>query len=370
MAKKKAALVPLTDTDKAEVLRIIQAADQPLDVSKVGKLGAFSRPAKPAELTELLDLLVCEQLIDVFAATTKTGKPKYWDRDPHAIVQQALEQLVQQSSEPLTSRQVKSLLKLPFNVNDAEREQALQRAMQSQLIFSLPPKTANGGARYFGRSPLEYGRDCLLAELGKKGALAEAALRKAIAWLPQDEQVQVIDQLRQSGGLFAHPAIGTGKSKAILWGLQPPAPEPYLAPIRKLLASITEQLRGAEVSEVDLRRAVAAMVESVGISFGALSGMGHENQPAMSTGASVDLMRLMSQVDSRATRGALITARVLRRAAGLKKAEFDHLAIQLARQGQIDLHEHDFPASLSTDEREELITDGQGRFYVGMAIRT
>lgn len=78
----------------------------------------------------------------------------------------------------------------------------------------------------------------------------------------------------------------------------------------------------------------------------------------------------MKRIEPRAESGALVTAHALRQAAQLSKSDFDALALQLAQQGKIALHEHDFASSLSAEERESLVTDGQGRYYVGMALRS
>jgi hypothetical protein len=64
-----------------------------------------------------------------------------------------------------------------------------------------------------------------------------------------------------------------------------------------------------------------------------------------------------------------VGVRDLRRHVSLAKPQFDDLALRLAREGRVSLHRHDFPASLSPQEREELITDGQGNYYIGLALR-
>jgi hypothetical protein len=53
----------------------------------------------------------------------------------------------------------------------------------------------------------------------------------------------------------------------------------------------------------------------------------------------------------------------------LEKQLFDRAVLELARQGRLSLHRHDFPSSLSPAERDELVTDGAGAYYVGMALR-
>jgi hypothetical protein len=78
---------------------------------------------------------------------------------------------------------------------------------------------------------------------------------------------------------------------------------------------------------------------------------------------------LMKQMDPGAELGTLIGAADLRRRAGLSKEEFDRQSLALARAGHLSLHQHDFPGSLSPERLAELITDGAGRYYVGLALR-
>src|SRR5690606_32765440 len=115
-------------------------------------------------------------------------------------------------------------------------------------------------------------------------------------------------------------------------------------------------------------RAVVQMLESAGVSLGsAAAGSGDGVQTSLPR--PVDLVALMKRLEPNAERGTLVTARILRQHANIGKPEFDTLALQLARQGRLALHEHDFPFSLSPEAREELVTDGQGNYYIGLALR-
>lgn len=53
----------------------------------------------------------------------------------------------------------------------------------------------------------------------------------------------------------------------------------------------------------------------------------------------------------------------------LTKEQFDRGILNLSQQGKVSLHKHDQPSALSPQEREQAITDGNGNFYVGMAVR-
>ena len=77
----------------------------------------------------------------------------------------------------------------------------------------------------------------------------------------------------------------------------------------------------------------------------------------------------MRQLNPGADLGTLIGVAELRQRAGLSKEEFDQQALALARAGRVSLHEHDFPAGQTPERRAELITDGAGRYYVGLALR-
>lgn len=67
--------------------------------------------------------------------------------------------------------------------------------------------------------------------------------------------------------------------------------------------------------------------------------------------------------------GGLLSVREVRARAKLPKAVFDALALSFASKELVTLHHHDFPASLSASERAQLIEDGKGTFYIGIALR-
>ena len=67
--------------------------------------------------------------------------------------------------------------------------------------------------------------------------------------------------------------------------------------------------------------------------------------------------------------GALIDLADLRRAAGLPKTTFDKAVLALARSGRIQIQSHSLPASLTAAEREELIPNGRGSYFLAAGIR-
>lgn len=75
----------------------------------------------------------------------------------------------------------------------------------------------------------------------------------------------------------------------------------------------------------------------------------------------------VSRISKREKPGALLSVAVVRTEAALPKATFDRIALQLMRAGELVLHEHDFPASLSASTLEAMIQEGK-RAFIGMAL--
>lgn len=77
----------------------------------------------------------------------------------------------------------------------------------------------------------------------------------------------------------------------------------------------------------------------------------------------------MRRVAKQEKPGALLSVKDVRAVASLPKADFDRAALELMQSGEVSLHEHDFPASVSPVVRASMIQDERGRSFVGMAFR-
>jgi hypothetical protein len=67
--------------------------------------------------------------------------------------------------------------------------------------------------------------------------------------------------------------------------------------------------------------------------------------------------------------GTLMSVKDVRRRANMSKVEFDATAMALTVEGVITLTEHDFPTSLSREEREQLIQNSSGRRHFNGIVR-
>jgi hypothetical protein len=97
--------------------------------------------------------------------------------------------------------------------------------------------------------------------------------------------------------------------------------------------------------------------------------------PSRSNGGSTggvpreQFLAALAGLTSENPRNPLLLLRELRARAGMSKQEFDATALLLKREGVVILHHHDHAASLPKRERDELVQDGSGIHYVGIALR-
>jgi len=267
------------------------------------------------------------------------------------------------TTEPITASQASKLLTAPHKLKEAQAIPILAEFVASAKLQAFPPKTARGKPRYWDRGVNELGRLLILASLEKKASQSKADLRKAAKQVPDAAFEAAFQGLIESRTLFEHPPLP--KKKSADFGKLPPSPEPYLKDLGVQLTKVVAQLTAARVPAAELRRALVQLVEATGVPFGGVA----KSDTVATPPQSVDLVSLMKQVEPAAVNGALVAARELRRAANLPKSQFDEAILALARQGRLMLHRHDFASSLDPTEREELVTDGAGTYYVGVALR-
>ena len=291
-------------------------------------------------------------------ARTKTVAPPSPETREHVLG------VIRATAEPMTASQLSKLLVAPHKLSEAKLTPILAEFVAASTLQTFSPKTAKGKLRYWDRDLREFGRTLIAAALDKKGPQSFADLRKAAKQLNDADFQSAFQGLIDSRSLFEHPPLPKKKPS---FGTHPPSPEPYLREIGVQLTNVVAQLAAASVPRDELRRALVQLVEATGVHFGTSTSAQNGEVPKREI--VVDLVSLMKSIEPAADNGALVAARELRRAAQLDKSQFDRAVLDLARQGQLMLHRHDFAAGLSTAERDELVTDGAGTYYVGMALR-
>jgi hypothetical protein len=365
MAGKKQTVLPPAPEARAELLAQMRASEAPLAARDLKKRLAPQHQMAAAQIAAVLEEYVAAGTLHELPGKSARSKPRYWDRDPRAVCCEPVVEAVQRADAPHTANELRRRLVLPIKMPEAELSQILEEAARHGKVHSIPPATAKGKPRYWSRDALTFGQREILRTIREKGPQSESAIKRVAKGLNEAQIRQALEAALAAGELWRHPPVG--KSKRELFSVTPPSPEPYLREVGGDLVRVVGELRAAGVPQEHLRRALLQIVEATGISFGSIAA--RQPPPDSARPVSVDLVALMRRIEPGADRGALVGARDLRRAAKLEKPSFDREVLELARQGRLSLHRHDFPASLSQVERDELVTDGTGTFYVGMALR-
>ena len=91
--------------------------------------------------------------------------------------------------------------------------------------------------------------------------------------------------------------------------------------------------------------------------------------PLTDDGARARLLSELRELGARSKSSGLLSVAELRARVALEKSEFDRVVIELAKEGIVTLHQHDFPSSLSDSERASLVVDSRGNHFIGVALR-
>lgn len=359
MVPRKRSSSPVTPELRAQVLAAVTSAPEPVTARELARQLRGEINLRPEDLATILEDHVAAG--NVFQIPPKTAKAglRYWHRDPYELASSLLIDLIQTTPEPLTAKQLAQRLGGPLKFTERELNPLLQACVAEGKVFLLPAATPRGAPRYAAFDLQAFRRRQIVQAASSGTPQTAAQLKKSVKGISDAEFASLLAALLAEHVLYRHPPYGIRKQEA--FACQPPQPELYLAEWRAPLAKLVTELTSAGIDRQQLTQAFARLLEDVGLPLTLHS--------SPRTAAVPDLLSLMRQIEPAADQGALVTFRELRRAAPLDKGTFDAAVLELARQGRLMLHRHDHPAGLAPRERDQLVTDGAGNYYVGAAIR-
>jgi hypothetical protein len=209
----------------------------------------------------------------------------------------------------------------------------------------------------------------MILKILEAGPVAVVELRrnvkKALPELKAGDFSVVLAELAASGQVYGRRKRGKGgKLGAIdsyVLGGRPAAE--FIAPVMRVWTDVQAEARTAGVTREAL---VAALFQTL-----AAEGFSVPNASVAASPSDdrADVMRSVRILEAREGRGALIPIRKLRAALPLGKERLDAALLGLYAEDAVILHHHDYVGNLSDVEREELVLDRHGNYYVGVALR-
>jgi hypothetical protein len=337
----------MTEEFRGAVKKALQLAQAPKSVPQLRKELAGSFRVSSKDLAVLLHDMTASG--EIFSWPQK----KFWDRDPRTVLPDLILTFMAKA-EIAPASKIKTSLKLPLDLV----ETALNALLDSRRLYLWQP----GRVPYFCLSePRKTALESILNALAS-GPLTEKEL---IGWVRKrlaGYQVKDLkEHLSDSKQVYEYPKYGKVKTK---YGLEPPEPEPYLVKAVQEIATVQKLLSPFQIS-------LEAIHDALGRELGLVQKTreASKEQPKgeiASHEAEALLLKTITRLQPPGQRRALVSIRELRRSAGLAKSDFDRVVLSLAVKGNVALHHHDFPSSLSPEEREELVRDEQGTYYVGI----
>jgi hypothetical protein len=310
-----------------------------------------------------------------------TTHPATADR---ADVVEVLTRALDREDEPLSAGQLRGKLSGPYKLKADQLGQVLEEEVAAGKIHRFAPYKSKV-PRYWTRDPDQYARAMILKSLGKRPQPQSELLRGLKAPLKgysEDRLRQSIQALKAEGQVRELPHFVRSRAARRL-GLQPPEPREY---IQDALDWIAKELK--DVTRPQLLEAAISLLQDRPSEEGRLEG---EGGPASTPQAASDdrpesprtsppqadleglILDQMAEVEPAALNGALVSLRDLRRSLEFKdidKSTFDRAVLRLADSGRVALHRHAHPDVLTEQERGEMIADGRGGYFIGIARRT
>jgi hypothetical protein len=337
----------MTGENREAIRTLLQHSQTPKSVAQIRKDLPDRLRMSAGELAALLDEMAAAGRI--FSWPRK----KFWDRDPKQVaLLRVLEFLA--GSPAVTAAKIRTALKVPLELIQPALEELVGKG---RIHVWQPGKTPH----YCLAEPRNAALDIILKALAGGPLTEKELINRVRKNLPGYQAKHFREHIARSDRVFEYPKYGQVKAQ---YGLKPPEPGPYLskavqeifsvhkllAPFRVPLEAIHDALRG----KLGLEREAGALAREP------LQGRetSREAEPLILEG--------ITRLQPPGQRRALVSIRELRRSVSLTKSVFDRTVLSLALRGKVALHHHDFPASLNPAERDDLVRDEQGTYYVGI----
>jgi hypothetical protein len=276
---------------------------------------------------------------------------------------------------PLSKREIESLVLHAVGrssiVSYAELKRALpgpHRGQESEVLGVARALVDRGELHrwaiaksewFFAVDPIATLEKCVRAALaaGPLGSDALARRVTAESAIPK----KCFDEWKK-GALARHTifevaAPGTETKKSKLLALEPD----LRASLKTAIAAVRKSLKDLESKGIARERAASVLWEELGL----------EGPSPLSAAQDREVfLRELRAFASEHPSGTLLPVGDLRGRLAIDKARFDHAALSLSREGAVVLHHHDHPAGLAAEERNKLVRDPRGAYYLGIALKS
>jgi hypothetical protein len=267
---------------------------------------------------------------------------------------------LEQSSQPLGVTKLNKAIPKSAPFQKKQLPELLQQMVESGQIRAHGARTAV----YW--LPIHEDQACArIVEALDERPLTQTELKekfksRLIGW-PPTKRTELVERLIKEKRVYKVPAL-TGKPKLLSIRPQLTLQDGVRLAIHLVVAKLAAQ---GFTSEEVLAAAREALQPTPATPAGSAPAPAPANLEQL-------ILDRMTRLKPAASAGALVSLSELRNTLAVElptKQSFDQAILRLAETGRFALHHHDFPSSLSQEERDALVLDERGNYYIGIVLR-
>ena len=290
-----------------------------------------------------------------------------------------VKKMIERSFKPLTADEIHQDIPGLYQLKKQDMVRLLQREAGSGTLHRWSAGPGSRKERFWHRDETSYFKHRILSALSRhdltKTDLLENVKKDAVP-CSKTRLTSIVNTtltaLIKEKTLFEIPPWGSYKKSR--YATHPPDLKLYLGKTQKEFDRVCQKLKKAGIAAEHLFAAFENML-SLSRTAASPSRMANrqDSQPALPEpdGSEMVLNRIvntMLNIVPSAAKQAPVWIPDLRNALDLSKKTFDRAILILAKQGKVFLNKHAHPAQMTDAEKETMIADGQGNYYVVVVL--
>ncbi|GEM_PF-1422539 len=289
--------------------------------------------------------------------------------------------IIERSVKPITADEIHQDIPGLYQLKKQDLVRLLQREAGYGTIHRWPAGSGSRKERFWHQDETSYFQDRILSVLSRqmltKTVLLENVKKDAVP-CSKTHLTRIVNTtlaaLIKEKTLFEIPPWGSFKKSR--YAAHPPDLKLYLDKTRKEFDRICQKLKKAGIGTEQVFAAFEKMLPLSRTAASPSEEVDNKEtfqpilpEPDVSETVLTRIVKTMLRIVPGAAKQAPVWIPDLRNALDLPKSAFDRAILTLAKQGTVFLNNHAHPAQMNDSEKETMIADGQGNYYVVVVLR-
>jgi hypothetical protein len=284
--------------------------------------------------------------------------------------------ILERSFMPLTADEIHQDIPVLYQLKKQDMIGLLQRQARAGTLHRWSAGPGSRKERFWHQDEAFYFQDRILSALSRqmltKTDLLDNVKKDAVP-CSKTLLTRIVNTtltvLIKEKTLFEIPPWGSYKKSR--YAAHPPDLKVYLEKTRKEFDRVCRKLKKTGIGDDQVFAAFENMLPLL-----RAAGVDNRNdlpstlhEPDISEGILIRIVKTMIRIVPGAGKQAPVWIPDLRNALDLPKDTFDRAVLNLAKQGKVFLNKHAHPAQMTDSEKETMIADSQGNYYVVVVLR-